>query len=210
MATYRQLKDFEQTCPICGKTRIVWRSNKNRAQVCRSCASTKANLARPTNGPIELTCIDCGQTRIVAKLSTKARTPIRCKPCAVKESKNRPEVRAKMSARFSGAGSNFWRGGVTPANEKARRSLQYREWRRAVFTRDAYTCQLCWLIGGRLNADHIQPWALHPDLRYDVSNGRTLCEPCHRDTATYGHRLQRRVTQGDHGDCPGHLPQRTP
>lgn len=70
----------------------------------------------------------------------------------------------------------------------ASRTLEYQNWRRAVFARDGYVCQSCGQRGGRLNADHIRPWVSHPDLRYEVSNGRTLCAPCHRKTSTFGRR----------------------
>lgn len=65
-------------------------------------------------------------------------------------------------------------------------SLDYRIWRNAVFSRDDWTCQHCKVRGGVLHADHIKPYATHPDLRLDVDNGRTLCPPCHRKTDTYG------------------------
>jgi 5-methylcytosine-specific restriction endonuclease McrA len=71
---------------------------------------------------------------------------------------------------------------------RLRASTEYRQWRTAVFKRDDYTCQDCGVRGGRLNADHIKRFADFPDLRFDVSNGRTLCEGCHRKTPTYGNR----------------------
>jgi len=32
-----------------------------------------------------------------------------------------------------------------------------------------------------LNAHHINAYNVFPELRYDVTNGLTLCEPCHRE-----------------------------
>ena len=64
--------------------------------------------------------------------------------------------------------------------------IMYTEWRSAVYKRDDYTCQECKQKGGRLNADHIKSWADYPDSRYELSNGRTLCVPCHKKTDTYG------------------------
>jgi len=67
--------------------------------------------------------------------------------------------------------------------------LDYRLWREAVFARDNFTCQDCGQRGGRLEADHIKPYSLFPDLRPDVDNGRTLCRPCHRLTDTHCGRI---------------------
>ena len=91
-----------------------------------------------------------------------------------------------LSAR--GQNSSNWKGGVTPINHKIRTSLEYKMWRRMVFRRDHYTCQICGKKGGNIQADHIKPFSLFPSLRLDVSNGRTLCEPCHKNTFTYMHR----------------------
>ncbi len=58
---------------------------------------------------------------------------------------------------------------------------QYERWRKAVFTRDSYTCQRCGKRNDKLNAHHIFPWALFPLLRYNLDNGITLCSiPCHK------------------------------
>lgn len=63
-----------------------------------------------------------------------------------------------------------------------RRAPEYLAWRTAVFERDKYTCQnpSCGdSRGGNLRAHHIKPIWSHPELAYDVDNGKTLCHPCH-------------------------------
>ncbi len=64
----------------------------------------------------------------------------------------------------------------------ARYSKEAGEWREAIFERDNYTCQVCSIRGTYLEADHIKPWAYFPELRYELTNGRTLCRPCHDKT----------------------------
>jgi DNA-directed RNA polymerase subunit RPC12/RpoP len=60
------------------------------------------------------------------------------------------------------------------------------DWRSAVYLRDNYTCQKCGQRGGRLNAHHVKPFKDFPELAFDVSNGQTLCVPCHKETDTFG------------------------
>lgn len=71
-------------------------------------------------------------------------------------------------------------------NRRIRYSTKMNNWRVSVFERDNYTCQHCKVRGGTLNADHIKPFATYPELRFELSNGRTLCVDCHRKTDTWG------------------------
>ena len=95
------------------------------------------------------------------------------------------ETRAKQSAAVKGSLNHSWQGGKTTSNQQIRAGLAYRQWREAVFLRDEFTCQFCGVRGGRLQADHIKPFFKFPELRLDVSNGRTLCVECHKKTPTY-------------------------
>lgn len=91
-----------------------------------------------------------------------------------------------------GENNSSWKGGITPINQAIRTSTEYKLWRTSVFERDGYTCVWCGEAGGRLNADHIKPFSLFPELRFAIDNGRTLCEPCHRTTDTYGGRCNKK------------------
>lgn len=105
-----------------------------------------------------------------------------------------PEKKQKIREKMSGANNRWWKGGITGQRHKIHNSAEYKDWRRAVFKRDNYTCVWCGIRSGNgkrvyLEADHIKPFSLFPELRFDISNGRTLCKPCHRKTDTFGHKM---------------------
>jgi len=104
---------------------------------------------------------------------------------------HRKETKEKMRMSHLGEKGSNWKGGVSSMNDRVRNSSAYKEWRLSVFIRDNYTCLICGdrsVRGHRvvLNADHIKPFAFYEELRFDTNNGRTLCEPCHRKTDTWG------------------------
>jgi 5-methylcytosine-specific restriction endonuclease McrA len=67
-------------------------------------------------------------------------------------------------------------------------TLSYKSWRKAVFTRDGYTCQECHkeFPAEELEAHHIKPFSIAPELQFDIDNGLTLCHECHVKTDSYG------------------------
>lgn len=125
-------------------------------------------------------CIDC------TKLLSVWKQAKRCRQC---DCKYRISIGTFVPFRGSGAGESnpAWRGGISTENHRIRNSMKMKNWRKEVFERDNYTCQICFARGGELNADHIKPFAFFPELRFELSNGRTLCVQCHRKTDTFGY-----------------------
>jgi hypothetical protein len=104
------------------------------------------------------------------------------------------EHRLKLSESQKGDKAHNWKGGISAINHVIRLSVEYKLWRESVFKRDNYTCVWCNARSSKgknvvLNADHIKPFALFPELRFAIDNGRTLCEDCHKTTKTYGGRV---------------------
>lgn len=113
-----------------------------------------------------------------------------------KGNKHTEETKKKISlangGKLIGEKNPRWKGGKGTDRHRLMGQADYILWRTAVFMRDDYTCQICNIRGGELNADHIKPWALFPELRYAIDNGRTLCVTCHRQTDTWGGRISTR------------------
>ena len=74
--------------------------------------------------------------------------------------------------------------------KRSRHSLQESRWSKAVRERDNSTCQFpgCGKQGKGLDTHHIAMRSLRPDLRFDVSNGITLCRPHHSWVGQVGNR----------------------
>jgi hypothetical protein len=79
-------------------------------------------------------------------------------------------------------GQNNWNWNPNLSDEERitqRKYEEYKIWRKNVFERDKYTCQICGIIGKKLNAHHLNSYSNNPESRVDINNGITLCKNCH-------------------------------
>tara|TARA_R100001244_G_scaffold119564_1_gene89170 strand:- start:988 stop:1251 length:264 start_codon:yes stop_codon:yes gene_type:complete len=69
----------------------------------------------------------------------------------------------------------------------------YQDWRKQVLKRDKYKCQMpgCKRKGRRMQVHHIRKWSAASSLRYEVSNGITLCWDCHKEVNKKEHLYER-------------------
>lgn len=151
-------------------------------------------------------CQDC--TRVKVRVSTKGRTSafkgkhhsdeakqamsdkkkgmqLRLgKPHTVETRIKISQVVRKRTPR--GEQCHSYKDGKSKERHGLRYIAEYKRWRFDVYARDEFTCQECGdNKGGNLHAHHIKSFADYPELRFEVSNGITLCKDCH-ETLHYG------------------------
>lgn len=126
----------------------------------------------------------------------KPLSPEHCEKLRLKSKGRRKSESCKEKLRKQRMGDKnpAWKGGVTPLQKSIRTHPRYAEWVSAVFTRDKFTCQDSGVVGGRLEAHHIKPFAqileenhittINEALAcaelWDISNGITLSIKSHK------------------------------
>lgn len=120
--------------------------------------------------------------------------------------KHTEKTKRKMSKSRSGNKHWNWKGGRSSFYMRIRNSLKMQEWRQSIFIRDNFTCQKCGdNTGGNLEAHHkksfnelleeVKKYLPLLDLyeaamiyapMWNISNGKTLCEDCHKKTKNWG------------------------
>jgi len=111
-----------------------------------------------------------------------ARGHIGLKPTLESRLKN-SETNKRIATR--GEKHKWYKGGKSKHHKEKYYTAEYKQWRLKVFYRDNFTCQGCNNVGGYLTAHHIKSWAKYPELRFEVNNGITLCDNCHKLTDNY-------------------------
>lgn len=129
---------------------------------------------------------DGGATKVICRYCNEQyKVPI----CRIKTSKycSKKCKNLYQSIYKRGINSARWKGDkALTKKERDRKSIKYIEWRKSVYIRDNYTCQLCkYKKGGYLEAHHILKYSKYPKMRFDVNNGITLCKDCHNKTKSH-------------------------
>jgi len=97
--------------------------------------------------------------------------------------------------RFTWENSHLWEWWKTLKSKCLKTSAAYREWRIGVFTRDQFSCVLCWTKDRTIEADHILAQSEYPEFIYDINNWRTLCHECHKQTENYWWKQQQKLSR---------------
>jgi endogenous inhibitor of DNA gyrase (YacG/DUF329 family) len=196
--------------PSAIRSSVVYCSHKCRAAVQFSDTARQVSAARMSRKRALTTCEWCGEGFAVRKsvprkfcsracygasTSDSASQSRECMGCGVTfEAKTRDFV--KLGRRFCGRScwatwritgerNPRWGGGISSARDRIKATEEYRQWRISVFRRDRFRCVAC--LGestqnNPIEAHHIKPFALFPELAVIAENGCTLCQKCHKKT----------------------------
>lgn len=181
-----QTKKFAQKpCSSCGKmiTRRPCDFDKDaNNHFCNRVCYYEFNRATKAATRNKTKCYVCGDMfNLAAKYANTRKRPCCSRKCS-------GIMRSKI---YRGPDHPRWNPNITDDEREINRAyVEYLDWRRDVFIKDAYTCVCCGdNSGGNLVAHHILNYSEYVDLRTDVSNGTTLCSVCHKGFHDrYGYR----------------------
>jgi len=143
-----------------------------------------------SNETLEYRCKKCGNNGKISYINLKIGKGCSgdCKKEKIKKtSLNRYGVdnytkTLEYKQNFSGKKSPHWNSKLTEKDRIKNRNIpENGTWRRFVYERDNYTCQVCDKRGYNIVAHHLEGWNWDKENRFNVDNGVTLCVTCHKD-----------------------------
>lgn len=179
---------------------------------CRKCETWKKleefSTDRTRQNGRSYVCRECGRVKI--RVSTKGRVSAfkgrthsadaRAAMSRAKKGQASPKkgIKRSVAERISisqgtrrktprGKDCHSYKDGKLAERRGERFGSRYKRWRYDVFVRDNFACRYCGdSRGGNLRAHHLKSFAEFSNLRFEVSNGITLCDPCHKDLHAKG------------------------
>lgn len=155
---------------------------------CRSCGASfyisRKELRKGGGQYCSRRCLTNSQRRVIRSLCVQCSSPI------LKTGRGHKFCTLHCLTTYRQMENHWnWKGGI---KKRDHQGPEYAAWRLAIFQRDAFTCQHCGDARGKnLRAHHVRFWTPYPSLRFEVDNGLTLCERCHRRTHAEAKRLGR-------------------
>jgi hypothetical protein len=192
-AAERAKPKAEIICRGCGQVFLAFPYLRGRKWYCsKACAPGPPRKAK-SGGRVTVRCCTCGVAFDVWRYRAQHSGRYFCSPaCKGVSQVRRPPRSCTVCGRlFRPQKSQVDAGqgkycsipcrsvGVANMANYGRFGYRYRQWRLAVLSRDGRTCQTCGATGVLLHTHHIKDWWHHINLRFEVSNGTTLCKPCH-------------------------------
>lgn len=161
-------------CLVCGKEKYIRASHFKKST--KYCSKKCYNIIQYKNSRRK--CIICEKDFICYPSAIRLRNRKTCSmKCRSKLAVQRGEERRKNQP-------------TVKKNRAIRYSKKFTDWRNAVYKRDNYTCQKCKARSKKSNPvylepHHIKQFAFYPKVRFDINNGITLCEKCHKKIRHY-------------------------
>ena len=165
-------------CTQCGKEINVKKSeyDKHKNHFCnRECMGkySSINITKENNPNFnskKVTCEICGKEIYKQPCHINRCEHIYCsKECSSKG----------FSLYYSGENNACYNPDLTQEDRERNRDGIHK-WRKNVFERDNYTCQLSGQVGGKLNAHHLNAYNSDKEHRYDIDNGIRITEELHK------------------------------
>jgi DNA modification methylase/5-methylcytosine-specific restriction endonuclease McrA len=128
-------------------------------------------------GGKDVNCVVCGKTFWL-------------KPSLLKRGRKTCSIKCKYiyhSQWMKNEQNPKWTGGHSAEYKKDKTSKAWKERRLSVYKRDNFTCQLCGVMNGKLDAHHLIPWRLTQDD--SMENLITLCPKCHKTVEAYWSKI---------------------
>lgn len=162
-STESQKKQLIRECQWCGK-KISLAKSKIKAGEGKYCSISCYHNSIQTKY-IKLNCPECNKEFLIPDYRIKDNQTNYCSTSCANKHK-------------LGSASHNWKGGLTKISDCLRKRANYKLWKKNVFKRDNYTCQMCGNINN-LHAHHIDKVKDFPEKITLLSNGITLCKDCH-------------------------------